>query len=631
MDSLTPFVDELPIPEVIEPEQHCALYHLSMKAVAAKVKLHRDLREEARVWRYVPARGKVVQAGKGQTYLGPTVQVRRKQNVHAEWINSIKGTLPFSVIKANAADGLTPQNVPGRAGELAEAVDMVRMQARGLRAALVTHLHGGRTPADSDGWPDNTSLTGQSAHYTYPNDQAACMLWYHDHAMHVTRLNVYAGLAGAWLIRDDIEDALKLPTGEFEIPLVIQDRNLDADENGLTGQLLHKVEVNNGTGPAEFFGPYTLVNGKIWPKLEVQKTLYRFRLLNGSNARSYKLLFIDENGELIRDPIVQIGCDQGLMEEAISVPAGGLILMPAERADILVDFSQLSGSIYLWNIAEAPFDNSLPSEPSLATVRQELESLKQHGADTPPADPDNRRVYPQVMRFDVTATGTGSGSVAPSGKLTTLTPPAVDDTTPVRFMALVEHEGPNNQDATTMLVFREYVQATRKSPMPMGTTGLGFTPPHWADKTKHLKLYCAAQEFYDKINWLVHAGSTEVWYIANFSADAHPIHVHLVDFTVIGAWNCDYTANQPLTADDLFTMDTDIASITPGAEKVLDPNEIGPKDTVRVEPGTLVAIAATFAPYTGRYMYHCHILEHEDHDMMRPFVVVPEWVPHHDM
>lgn len=136
-------------------------------------------------------------------------------------------------------------------------------------------------------------MPGQAAYYTYPNGQAATMLWYHDHAMHVTRLNVYAGLAVLWLIRDAEERSLHLPSGRLELPLVIQDRNLDVDEGGaFTGDLLHNTEV--GDGPAEFFGPYTLVNGKIWPKASVGPQLHRLRVLNAANARTYRLVLLDD-------------------------------------------------------------------------------------------------------------------------------------------------------------------------------------------------------------------------------------------------------------------------------------------------------------------------------------------------
>ena len=129
----------------------------------------------------------------------------------------------------------------------------------------------------------------------YDNDQRATMLWYHDHALGITRFNVYAGLAGLWVIRDDEEDRLGLPSGPYEIPLLIQDRNLDTGADGaLSGRLLHKVEE----GTMEFFGPFTLVNGTIWPYVSVEPRSYRLRLLNGSNARTYRLLFLDEKGHV---------------------------------------------------------------------------------------------------------------------------------------------------------------------------------------------------------------------------------------------------------------------------------------------------------------------------------------------
>jgi FtsP/CotA-like multicopper oxidase with cupredoxin domain len=194
-------------------------------------------------------------------------------------------------------------------------------------------MHGARVQADYDGWPDNTAVSGQAAHYHYPNDQHATMLWYHDHSAHVTRLNVFAGLAGTWLIRDTEEHGLHLPSGDHELPLVIQDRNLDLDNGQFSGAMLHKTEV--GDGPAEFFGPYTLVNGKIWPRTTVTPQLYRLRVLNGANARTFRLILLDDQGKSVNSVLWQIGTDQGLMQNKASVAADGLVLAPAERVDLL--------------------------------------------------------------------------------------------------------------------------------------------------------------------------------------------------------------------------------------------------------------------------------------------------------
>src|SRR5207253_4752233 len=193
----------------------------------------------------------------------------------------------------------------------------------------VVHLHGGRTAAVSDGWTENASLSGQVTTSDYANDQQATLLWYHDHAMGITRFNVSAGLAGLYPIRDTEEAALHLPAGPYEIPLLIQDRNLETAPDGLlTGRLLHKVEE----GTMEFFGPFTLVNGTIWPYLPVEARQYRFRLLNGSNARIYRLVLLDESGTAVHAHIKQIGTDGGLLGQPVDIPRDGLLLSPAGRA-----------------------------------------------------------------------------------------------------------------------------------------------------------------------------------------------------------------------------------------------------------------------------------------------------------
>ena len=205
---------------------------------------------------------------------GPIIEVERGQRLQVEWVNAIPADEPYPVIAVTAPDDT--QNEPGRSGRSANAI-----VAR-LSPWTVVHLHGGRTAAVSDGWTENAMLSGQSTTSDYTNDQPAALLWYYDHGMGITRFNVFAGLAGLYIIRDAEEAALHLPAGPYEIPLLIQDRNLEtAPDGSFTGRLLHKVE----DGTMEFYGPFTLVNGTIWPYLPVEARQYRLRLLNGSNSR----------------------------------------------------------------------------------------------------------------------------------------------------------------------------------------------------------------------------------------------------------------------------------------------------------------------------------------------------------
>ncbi len=639
MPQLKPFLDEMPVPDTIRPLPGSpTAHHLTMTAKPEMVKLHHELPALTRVWSYRHEHAEVVRPGSGRTFLGPTIEVKRGEVVNVAWKNEIDDShrLPFEVIKTNKdkTTNRPTQNDPGRENAIDEADDCTRVKLRDLRATLVTHLHGARVQADSDGWPDNTVVFGQSAHYTYHNDQAATMLWYHDHSMHVTRTNVFAGLAGAWLIRDDEEVSLHLPDGAYELPLIIQDRNLDVDDDdNYTGALLHKTEVNDGLGPAEFFGPYTLVNGMIWPKSTVEPRLYRLRVLNASNARTYRISFLDQQGKIVNGcALWQIGCDQGLMKEKTHIPDTGLTLAPAERADVLVDFSAFAGkSLYVWNTAEAPFGDRSKDEPDADHVKQELLGLI--GCPFEVSAPDVLRPYPQVMRFDVSRKAKSRSHEIPADPLwkTPRPPLTFNGDTQVRIMGLVEkpHPDPVPPDGTTMLVFYEFVRVADE-PAPLGTPVVQVTYFHPGKNTNITEpFWKGAEGFYDKINWFVHLGSTELWYIANLSGDTHPIHVHLVQFQVQNRFNFFWNN---VKHEDSFNPSVSILnSIDPQGESLpIEPNIQGPKDTVRVNPNEMVGIAMNFNPYPGRYVYHCHILEHEDHDMMRPFAVVPKSVPHHD-
>jgi FtsP/CotA-like multicopper oxidase with cupredoxin domain len=190
--------------------------------------------------------------------------------------------------------------------------------------------HGGRTAAACDGWIENGYFTGQTMVADYGNDQRGTLLWYHDHALGITRFNVYAGPAGLWVIRDDEEDQLRLPAGHYEIPLLIQDRNLDITANGaLLSRLLHKVEV----GTMEFFRALTLVNGNVWPYSSDEPRQYRLRLFNGSNARTYRLVLLDETDQPLSSLITQIGTEGGMLAWPDDPPLTLHTLVPVPGID----------------------------------------------------------------------------------------------------------------------------------------------------------------------------------------------------------------------------------------------------------------------------------------------------------
>jgi spore coat protein A len=333
----------------------------------------------------------------------------------------------------------------------------------------VVHVHGLKVLPGSDGYPDawfttDFAQTGpffKNRIYDYPNDQRAATLWYHDHAIGITRLNLYMGLAGLYILRDDIEESLNLPSGMYEIPLIIQDRNIAPD-----GSLVYPAP----TVPpiAEFFGESILVNGKIWPYLDVEPRKYRFRMLNASNARFYRLSLLesDEVGNVTGHggpSFVQIGSDGGLLSQPVL--RASIDASPGERFDVIVDFSDHAGNTFvLANDAPAPFPE---------------------GGDVVP---------PHVMMFRVARNLRSLDTSSLPDSLPAVTRPDMADVVRTRDLVLRELESESRSVDTT---FMSLINQAR-----------------WDDP----------------ITETPRAGSTEIWRIINRTDDAHPMHVHLVQF-----------------------------------------------------------------------------------------------------
>jgi FtsP/CotA-like multicopper oxidase with cupredoxin domain len=580
---LAPFVDALPLPSRLIASERDG--RLTVRIRAGEHRFHRDL-PVSRIWGF---EGMVP---------GPTIEAEGGRPVTVEWRNELEG--PFPVVDTVApepadADGVSVQCLPGLSD------GKPSRDAAGLTGHTVVHLHGALTPASYDGWAENLFAPGQTAVFHYPMNQRAALLWYHDHVMGITKLDVYAGLAGLWIVRDDRERELELPEGPpFEVPLLIQDRNFDLDEQGrLTGRLLHKTDPD----VMEAFPPFTVVNGKVWPVLDVRPATYRFRMLNGSNARTYRLVLLrDGVPELER--ITQIGTDHGLLRAPVAVPADGLVLASAERADVLVDFSDLEPGteLTLLNTARAPFDGStFPAADA------------EHAADL-----DGLLPYPQVMRLRVSA-----GDVARRSMPRTLATdyesptPEVLAKAPRRAIALIERE---IDGETNMLTMRELESVDAEYTGPVVTV---------VDDEETTRYRVVAAHFEDTTTFFPMLGEYEVWQLINLTGDTHPIHLHLDPFQIL--------ARHPIRYDipDAGISDRDLAATVTLArdpddelDHAIDDNERGLKDTIRVNPNEIVEIAVRFNTYSGRYMYHCHILEHEDRDMMRPFVTMaPELMP----
>jgi FtsP/CotA-like multicopper oxidase with cupredoxin domain len=640
------FKDALRFPTVVKLDGLAE--RLTVTAVAHETALHSAL-PLTPMWAYKTKIGK-------KSVINPTLETRSHKVHEIVWRNGIGSTarLPIKAVTVAVGEGAAPEhNKPGSAstypsqpGALAANNSFVGLDQ--LPPWVVTHLHGGVTEPDSDGWTENALLSGQSHVSRYHNRQPSTLLWYHDHAAHVTRLNVYAGLAGLYMIRDDDDDqvlnCLKLGGSmpddrpEFELPLLIQDCNLELDAGKLTGQLVHKVESPNGA--MEFFGPFTMVNKQIWPKCAVQPRQYRLRLLNGANARTFALSLMDGAGALV--PLTSIahiiGTDGGLLRTAIACP-DTIVLAPAERVDVIIDFSAFAGqSLTLVNRAKAPFAGQVFAAPVI-------------GPDTAPADADieylgGRVPYPEIMRFVI---GQASGAKPPvinvktmklSSTFMRITHADVAKPGEIalphghvhRTIALVEEAvRPDvaGQAFAKMLTLRELSNAMPTPPLNPDLRLIQFTgtAPGWDTGYYETK----ARFFHDGVTIMSELGTFEVWKIVNLSPDTHPFHIHLTPVQVLKRQLV--TMTPPADTVDWRDLTQGPVTVAFGGSAAADPTDVGWKDVVRVGSGEIVYLAVPFGEivngqltpqgFTGRYMYHCHILEHEDHDMMRPFVVVP--------
>jgi spore coat protein A len=445
-------------------------------------KLHRDL-PASRLWGY--------EAGSP----GPTFETRSGAALLIEWANELpkKHFLPID------------HNLHGAEAD--------KPEVRG-----VVHVHGAKAPPSSDGYPEDWYVPGKSATYYYPNRQEAATLWYHDHAMGINRLNIYAGLFGLFLVRDDFEDGLGLPRGPYEIPLVIYDRLLRQD-----GQLDYPVSgVDGRPWVPEVFGNAMVVNGKIFPYLDVEPRLYRFRVLNACNGRFLHLRFGDGL------PFHLIGTDQGLLAAPAALTK--VLIAPGERADLVMDFGGHAGE-------------------RIVMLTDSFE----------------------VMQFRVGRTKPASAGTLPA-TLRPIVKTPESSAVKTRQLALLEYEN---------LV---------AEPMLMLLNG------------KHWDMPVTERPVLD---------SVEIWSLINTTDDSHPIHLHMVRFQIL-----DRRRFQP------FIYSTTGEIRYTGPVEPPEPEEAGWKDTVRAHSKMVTRIIVKFEGYVGRYVWHCHVLEHEDNEMMRPYEVV---------
>ena len=375
-------------------------------------------------------------------------------------------------------------------------------QTNNLPESISTHLHGGHTPPSSDGLPTDLVAHGASRDYIYPNNQIAATLWYHDHAMDVTGPHVYKGLAGFYILQDDFELGLNLPSGNQDVPLVIQDRQFNSDGS------LYYPAITGSVLKEGFTGDKILVNGAIQPYFQVANRKYRFRILNGSNTRDYELA-LSVSGSYSGPSFVQIGTDGGLI--AAPVNQSTIKIAPAERVEVVIDF-----------------------KPFAIGTQIVLKNNKGSGSTG------------DVMRFDVVRSETNTSSIPAALRPLKALPAAT---------------------------------VTRN-------IDLDF------DRNKNLWVLNGKPFDPTRIDAFPKLGATEIWNFNNHSGMMHPMHLHDVQFQVISGGY--------------------------GGSSVA-----GWKDTVAVDSWGSVSIKTQFLDNTGKYVYHCHKLEHEDYAMMGQFQVVP--------
>ncbi len=487
---LAPFVDALPLPVLQTPQGRrssatlgatdAPYYPVHVRAIESK--LHRDL-PPSRLWGY------------GATSAPVLFEARSGEGVLIDWMNELPQT---HVLTLNPPP-------PGL-----EHAPLTR---------LSTHMHGARVPSVSDGYPDNWYGPGNHRLCYYPNPQEAAALWCHDHAMGVSLFNVFAGLMGWYLIRDGVEKELNLPSGKYELPMLIYDRSFMPD-----GQLYYPNPPDEGSWSQEFFGDAMVVNGKVRPYHHVEPRKYRLRIANTANSRFFSLSF--SNGQSFH----VIGSDQGLLASPVEMTR--LVLAPAERADIVVDFSGARGE-------------------NLVLASDELDLVQFRVGKDPVSDsislPKALRPIQRIPESRATRT---------------------------RLMTLNEFDYDNGM-AMVMLLNRN----------------------HWSDP----------------VTERVTLNSVEIWSLANLTQDTHPIHLHMIRFQVLDRRN--------FSVDD-YLADNTLPLRYTGAALPPEPHEMGWKDVVQCPPATVTRIIIPFQGYAGRYVWHCHVLEHMANEMMRPYDIL---------
>ena len=538
---------------------------------------------------------------------GPTFEAIRGVPVRVKWVNNLQTSfLPIDPT-LHWAD---PNNLGMMNMDESNVYDTFPPGYADAQTPVPTavHLHGAEVSSSFDGGPDQW-FTANGIHgtgyrslyptapnaavYEYPNTQIAYTSFYHDHALGMTRINVMSGLAGIYLLRDKntYRDyvAPLLPKGKYEIPLAIQDRSFNDDGSLWFPSVGNNPDIHPYWQP-EFFGDTIMVNGKLWPNLNVDRGQYRFRIVDGSNARFYNLQFVVQGtGQVL--PLKLIGTDGGYIKTAVNL--NSLLIAPGQRDDILVDFSGIAPGtkILMTNDANAPYPDGDPVDPETTA---------------------------QIMQFTVTA----NAGYTPKTLPTLLNP-------------TLKYSYPNLHDPvkTRTLPFFEAMSAIDEP----------------------LAVYLNGQMWSGVLTETPRVGATEDWYLVNPTADAHPIHTHLTQFQLVKRipfdwmqYEADWIALNGMPPVPESVVPTKLA-VTPyftGPAIYPTADENAWRDTIIAPPGYVTVIRirwapqdsplyGTYAPKPGvnqfpfnptkgpGYVWHCHIIDHEDNEMMRPYQVVP--------
>jgi len=581
------------------------------------------------VWGYGPA---IAQNGP-QIFNAPSLTIEAKHNkpVRIKWINELVDALGHYRPHLLPVDPtLHWANPPGGTNERDMRPTFASTPGPYTGPVpIVTHVHGAVGVGDeSDGYAEAWFLPAASnvpagfatngtwydffaakaaakfgeiwgpgyATFQYPNLNRASTLWYHDHTLGMTRLNVYAGPAGFYIVRGGPDDvvldsrsgtAAVLPgpapalgdapgTTYYEIPIAIQDRSFDANGrlfypdsraffDEITGPFIPDTDISPLWNP-EFFGNTIMVNGNTWPFQTVEQRRYRFRFLNGCQARFLILDFSNVPGV----GVWQIGNEGGFLAAPVDVTSLGnrLLMAPAERADVIVDFTNVpTGRFNLTNCGpDEPFGGGVP------------------GVDFEVADPDSTG---QILELRVVP----ALAPDPTTPLIFLQLPAIAALPPATFtrpLALLEEMSAFFEDAPAETLLGTVAGDPNIAPG-------GWTPMMWDEPVSENPAI----------------GATEVWEFYNATADAHPIHVHEVVFEVVNR------------QDILVDEENREVRVMPGSVPLPpEPSETGYKDTVTAYPGQVTRIRAQFNT-PGQFVWHCHIVEHEDNEMMRPYRIGP--------